>query len=68
MIQEIVRNDAFELEIQEYLTLKSKPTQAVYLSAFLHFLDYYQTKHGKGKGFSDFLDRIFDKASYVAGA
>jgi hypothetical protein len=61
MIQCSSKNDIFEPEIQEYLTLKSKPTQTVHSSAFIHFLDYYRNKHGKEKGFSDFLDRIFDE-------
>ena len=47
MIQELDYNDAFELEIQEYLTLKSKASRHVYSSAFKHFLDFYRNKYGK---------------------
>ena len=49
----------FEGELQEYLSLKSKATRAVYASAFRHFLEYYKSKYGKDKGVGDFLDRIF---------
>jgi integrase len=61
MIQKIVKNDAFEPEIQEYLALKSKTSRHVYSSALKHFLDFYRNKYGKGKTISQFLDRIFDE-------
>ena len=51
----------FETEIQEYLELKSRGTKNVYIPAFRAFLDFYQKKYGEGKGFSHFLDRIFDE-------
>ena len=61
MIQDITNNDAFEPEILEYLTLKSKASRYVYSSAFKHFLDFYRNKYGKDKTISHFLDRIFDE-------
>ena len=51
----------FSNEIDEYLTLKSKTTRRNYASAYRTFLKYYKTKHGEDKGFSHFLDRIFDE-------
>jgi hypothetical protein len=51
----------FETEIQEYLRLKSKGTQKVYIPAFRAFLEFYQKRYGEDKGFSHFLDRIFDE-------
>lgn len=47
--------------MQEYLSLKSKSTKSVYSTSFRLFLDYYETKYGKGKGFTHFLDRVFDE-------
>jgi len=49
----------FGEEVEEYLKLKAKRTRQVYSSAFKFFLEHYQTKHGEGKGFSDYLDNIF---------
>lgn len=49
----------FGEEVDEYLSLKGKATRASYGSAFSLFLQYYQNKYGKGKGFGDYLDRIF---------
>ena len=51
----------FEEEVDEYLKLKGKPTRTTCSSGFRLFLRYYQTKHGKDKGFGDFLDRIFEE-------
>jgi hypothetical protein len=48
-------------EAEEFLLLKGKTTQHIYASAFRAFLEHYQTQHGEGKGFSHFLDRIFDE-------
>ncbi|UCD39771.1 MAG: hypothetical protein JSV87_05000 [Candidatus Bathyarchaeota archaeon] len=59
MVQRGVIQRRFGDEIEEYLQLKSKATRYVYSSAFGHFLRFYQGKHGEGKGFSDYLDRIF---------
>ena len=61
MIQDLTKNDTFEPEIQEYLTLKSKASRHVYSSALKHFLDFYRNKYGKDKTISHFLDRIFDE-------
>jgi hypothetical protein len=52
---------AFEPEVEEYLALKSKKTAQIYKSGLAKFLTYYQSKHGKGTGFSHFLDRIFEE-------
>jgi integrase len=51
----------FEQEIKDYLALKGKDTAGAYASAFRKFLEFYQTKYGKGAGFSHFLDRIFEE-------
>jgi len=51
----------FEPEVEEYLTLKSKRTAQIYGSGLTKFLTYYQNKHGEGKGFAHFLDRIFEE-------
>ena len=52
----------FEPEVQEYLNLKkSQSTVNAYSSAYANFLEYYQGKYGKDKGFSHFLDRIFEE-------
>jgi hypothetical protein len=48
-------------EVEEYQRLKSNATRRVYDSAFGHFLSFYQNKHGEGKGFSDYLDSIFEE-------
>jgi len=48
-------------EIEEYLLLKRDTTQSIYRSAFRNFLEYYETQHGEGKGFTHFLDRVFDE-------
>ena len=55
------QKNIFEPEILEYLALKSKTSRHVYSSAFGHFRDFYRNKYGENKGFSDFLDRIFDE-------
>lgn len=55
-MQSLVR---FSEEVDEYLRLKGKTTRAVYSSAFELFQQYYQTKYGKGKGFSEYLDNVF---------
>jgi hypothetical protein len=59
MIQDLTKNDAFEPEKLEYLTLKSKASRHVYSSAFNHFLDFYRNKYGKDKTVSNFLELIF---------
>jgi integrase len=51
----------FEPEIEEYLALKSKRTAQIYSSGLTKFLTYYQSKHGKDKWFSHFLDEIFEE-------
>jgi integrase len=51
----------FEPEVEEYLALKSKRTAQIYSSGLSKFLTFYQSKHGKGEGFSHFLDRIFEE-------
>ncbi|MCW4052952.1 MAG: hypothetical protein NWE78_07080 [Candidatus Bathyarchaeota archaeon] len=61
MVQRGVIQRCFGDKIEEYLGLKSKATRHVYSSAFGHFLGFYQNKHGEGKSFSDYLDRIFDE-------
>ena len=59
MVQRIIAKSRFGEEAEEYLKLKGKTTRGVYGSAFELFLRFYQSKYGKGKGFSHFLDRIF---------
>jgi site-specific recombinase XerD len=54
-----VAKEQLEPVVEEYLTLKAKSTKRVYASTYQQFLIYYQKKHGKGKGFNDFLDRIY---------
>ena len=49
----------FGIEVEDYLKLKSKSTRTIYASTYRTFLQYYQTKYGKDKNFTDFLDRIF---------
>ena len=51
----------FEPEVEEFLALKSKRTAQIYSSGLSKFLKYYQSEHGKGKGFAHFLDRIFEE-------
>jgi site-specific recombinase XerD len=51
----------FEEEIQKYLNLKDKNTAGSYASGFRSFLIFYKAKYGEDKGFSDFLDRIFNE-------
>ncbi len=51
----------FEPEVEEYLALKSKKTAQIYKSGLAKFLTYYQSKHGEGKLFAHFLDRIFEE-------
>ena len=59
MVQRIIAKSRFSEEVEEYLRLKGKTTRGVYGSAFELFLRFYQSKYGEGKGFSDYLDRIF---------
>ena len=61
MVQSMVSKSRFGEEAEEYLKLKRKTTRGVYSSAFSLFLEFYQNKYGEGKGFSDYLDRIFDE-------
>jgi len=49
------------IEIEEYLLLKGDATSNIYRTAFRAFKQYYQDRYGKNKGFSDFLDRIFEE-------
>ena len=37
----------FELEIEEFLKLKSKSTQTVYKASLNEFLTFYRQQHGK---------------------
>jgi hypothetical protein len=53
------REIEFEPEIQEYLNLKSPSTAHAYSNGFVRFLEFYQSKYGKGANFGHFLDRIF---------
>ena len=57
----MIQKDRYCEEVYEYLGLKGKATRAIYGSAFNLFLKFYQNKHRKGKGFSDYLDRIYDE-------
>ena len=57
----MISGNRFGEEVEEYLRLKSNATQAVYGSAFQLFVEFYQNKYGKGKGFSDYLDLIFEE-------
>lgn len=50
-----------EPEVEAYLTLKSKSTRAIYRSAFRAFITFYQNRYGDDKGFTYFLDCIFDE-------
>ena len=59
MVQQAITKSRFGEEVEEYLRLKGKTTRGVYGSAFELFLRFYQSKYGEGKGFSDYLDRIF---------
>jgi len=61
MVQRIISKSRFGEEAEEYLSLKGKTTRRIYGSAFNHFLNFYGNKYGKGKGFSDYLDRIFEE-------
>ena len=61
MMQRIIAKSRFGEEVEEYLTLKGKATRFVYSSAFGHFLNFYGNKYGERKGFSDYLDRIFEE-------
>lgn len=61
MVQQIIAKSRFGDEVEEYLSLKGKATRFVYSSAFGHFLNFYGNKYGEGKGFSDYLDRIFEE-------
>jgi site-specific recombinase XerD len=56
-----LKRPKLEPEVEEYLALKSKHTAEIYASAFRKFLTFYQSKYGKGKGFSHFLDRVYDE-------
>jgi site-specific recombinase XerC len=56
-----LKKPKFEQEVEEYLELKSKPTRQTYGASFRAFLDFYQNKYGKDKGFIHFLDRIFEE-------
>ena len=55
----MIQKNRFGEEADEYLNIKGKSTRAIYSSAFNLFLQYHRNKHGEGKGFSDYLDRIF---------
>ena len=61
MVQSAIAKSRFGEEAEKYLRLKGKTTRGVYGSAFSLFLEFYQSKYGKGKGFSDYLDRIFEE-------
>lgn len=61
MVQHIIAKSRFGEEATEYLRLKRKTTRFIYGSAFGHFLNFYRNKYGEGKGFSDYLDRIFEE-------
>lgn len=50
-----------EPEVEEYLTLKSKPTKHSYSSAFRAFMTFYKNKYNKDKAFSHFLDCIYEE-------
>jgi len=54
-------NNRFGEEVEEYLSVKNKPTRLVYSSAFELFKEFYESKHGVGKSFSSYLDRIFEE-------
>jgi integrase len=56
-----MKRELMEPEIEEYLKLKDKNTAGAYASAYRKFLVFYQTKYGKDKGFSNWLDRIFEE-------
>ena len=61
MVQPIMAKSRFGEEAEKYLRLKGETTRRIYGSAFSLFLRFYQSKYGKGKGFSDYLDRIFEE-------
>jgi len=56
-----LKKPKLEQEVEDYLALKSKQTAEIYASAYRAFLSFYQKKYGKNKGFSHFLDRIFEE-------